>query len=138
MHTLQGRKWPRARWSPSGNVFHSKHHWLKRSSTIGQGGDTTISSPGRSPKQHLPGMRLHDPLHSRQACSKFIAFDQVVGQYVSSRGRFRTVPSQNGDKTFIPPPLPIVERVWSGCESTRTAAYLEMCTKPLRPPGITT
>ena len=56
---------------------------MSRGSTIGDGGDTTISSPGRSPKQPLPGMRLndlHDPLHGRQACPEFIAFDQGVGQ----------------------------------------------------------
>ena len=38
-------------------------------STIGEDGDTTISSPGRSPKQPLlglPGMRIHDALHDRQ------------------------------------------------------------------------
>ena len=52
----------------------------KRGSTIGEGGDTTISSPGRSSKQPLPEMRLHDPLHGRQACPIFIAFDQGVGQ----------------------------------------------------------
>ena len=51
-----------------------------KGSTIGEGGDTTISSPGRSPKQPLPGLRLHDPLHGRQACPKFIAFDLGVGQ----------------------------------------------------------
>ena len=33
------------------------------SSTIGEGGDTTIPSPGRSPKQSLPGIGLHNPLH---------------------------------------------------------------------------
>ena len=38
------------------------------------------SSPERSPKQPLPGMRLHDLLHDRQACPRFIAFDQGVGQ----------------------------------------------------------
>ena len=53
---------------------------LARGSTIGEGGDTTILSPGRSTKQPLPGMRLHDPLHGRQACPEFIAFDQGVGQ----------------------------------------------------------
>ena len=52
----------------------------KRGSTIGEGGDTTISSPGRSPKQSLPGMRPHDPLHGRRACPEFIAFNQGVGQ----------------------------------------------------------
>ena len=51
-----------------------------RGLTIGEGGDTTISSLGRSPKQPLPGMRLHDPLDGRQACPGFIAFDQGVGQ----------------------------------------------------------
>ena len=51
-----------------------------RSSTIEEGGDTTISSPGRSPKQSLPGMRQHDPLHGGQACPELIAFDQGVGQ----------------------------------------------------------
>ena len=51
-----------------------------RGSTIGEGGDTTISSTGRSPKQPLPGIRLRDPLHDRQACPEFIAFDQMVGQ----------------------------------------------------------
>ena len=30
-------------------------------STIGEGGNTTIPSPGRSPKQPLPGIGLHDP-----------------------------------------------------------------------------
>ena len=54
-----------------------------RSSTIGEGGDTTISSPGRSPKQPLPGIGLHDPLHSRQACPEFVTFDQGVGQICS-------------------------------------------------------
>ena len=36
-------------------------HSILRGSTIGEGGDTTISSPGRSPKQPLPGIKLHDP-----------------------------------------------------------------------------
>ena len=36
---------------------------MRRGSTIGEGGDTTISSPGRSPKQPRPGRGLHDPLH---------------------------------------------------------------------------
>ena len=48
-------------------------HWIQctsvpqetrmRGSTIGEGGDTTISSPERSPKQTLQGIGLHDPLH---------------------------------------------------------------------------
>ena len=52
----------------------------KRGSTIEEGGDTAISSPGRSPKQPLPGIGLRDPLHGRQACPEFIASDQGVGQ----------------------------------------------------------
>ena len=51
-----------------------------RDSTIEEGGDTTISSPGRSPKQPLPGIGLHDPLHGPQAWPEFIAFDKGVGQ----------------------------------------------------------
>ena len=43
-------------------------------------GDTTISSPGRSPETPLPGIGLHYRLHGRQACLEFIAFDQGVGQ----------------------------------------------------------
>ena len=53
---------------------------LVRGSTIWEGGDTTISSPGRSPKQHLPEIGLHDPLYGPQACPEFITFDQGVGQ----------------------------------------------------------
>ena len=56
------------------------HAHRRRGSTIKEGGDTTISSPGRSPKQFLPGIGLHDPLHDRQARPEFIAFDQGVGQ----------------------------------------------------------
>ena len=36
-------------------------------STIGEGGDTTIPSLGRSLKHPRPGIGLHDPLHGRQA-----------------------------------------------------------------------
>ena len=60
--------------------YEKFHLFAKRGSTIGEGGDTTISVPGRSPKQPLPGIGLHDLLHGRQACPEFIAFDQGVGQ----------------------------------------------------------
>ena len=78
-----------------------------RGSTIGEGGDTTISSPGRSPKQPLPGMRLHDPLHGRQACPEFIAFDQGVGQICPRYGLFscRSLPKR-GQIFYIPAPSP--------------------------------
>ena len=79
-----------------------------RGSTIGEGGDTTISSPGRSPKQPLPGIGLHD---GRQACPEFIAFDQGVGQICPRRRYFRAVFSQNGVKLVTTPPPPNVERV---------------------------
>ena len=49
-------------------------------STIGEGGDTTIPSPGRSPKHTLPGIGLHDPLHGQQACPESNSFHQGVGQ----------------------------------------------------------
>ena len=81
-----------------------RHCYICSRTDWGEGGDTTISSPGRSPKQPLPGMRLHDPLHGRQACPKFIAFDQGLGQICPGRGYFRAVPSQNGDKYAISPP----------------------------------
>ena len=53
---------------------------LSKGLKIGEGGDTTILSPGRSPKQPIPEMGLHDPLHGQQACPEFIVFDQGVGQ----------------------------------------------------------
>ena len=49
-------------------------------STIGEGGDTLILSPRRSPKQPLPGIGLHDPLHGRQSCPESNSFHQGAGQ----------------------------------------------------------
>ena len=76
-----------------------------RGSTIREGGDTTISSPGRSSKQPIPWMRLHDPQHGRQACLKFIAFDQGVGQIYPWWGLFscRSL-SKRGQICYIPCP----------------------------------
>ena len=88
-------------------------HERLRGSTIGEGGDTTISYPGRSSKQPLPRIGLHNPLHRRQACPDFIAFDQGVVKYVPGRRWFHAVSSQKGDKYVISPPPPIVERVVS-------------------------
>ena len=88
-------------------------------STIGEGGDTTIPSPGRSPKQPLPGIGLHDPLHGRQACPGLKSFYQGVGQICPRVGLFSCRPLQKrGQICYIPapPPPPIVERV-----NTRTA-----------------
>ena len=44
----------------------------------GRGYDDFV--PGEVTKTALPGIELHDPLHSRQACPEFVAFDQGVGQ----------------------------------------------------------
>ena len=71
-----------------------------------------ISSPRRSPKYPLPGMRLHDPLHGRRHAPNSSHLTRELVKYVSSRGYFRTVPSQNGNKNVTsPPPPPIAERV---------------------------
>ena len=55
-------------------------------SRIRGGRDTTIPSPGRSPKQPLPGIGLHDPLHGRQACPEFNSLHQGVGQISPREG----------------------------------------------------
>ena len=62
-------------------------------------------SPGRSPKQLLPGIGLHDPLHGRQACPESNSLHQRVGQ-IPGRGFFRAVSSQNGGKNVTSPPPP--------------------------------
>ena len=60
------------------------------------GGDTTIPSPGRPPKQPLPGIELHHPLHSRQDCPEFNSFHQEVGQISPREGLFscRSLPKR--------------------------------------------
>ena len=71
-----------------------------------------ISSPGRSPKQSLPGIGLHDTLHGRQACPEFTHLTRGLVKYVPGRDYFRAVSSQNGDKFVTSPPRPpIVKRV---------------------------
>ena len=74
-------------------------------STIGGGGDTTIPSPGKSPKHPLPGIELHDPLHGRQACPESNSFHQGVGQICPRYGLFscRSL-SKWGQKCYIPSP----------------------------------
>ena len=71
---------------------------------IGEGGDTTIPSPGRPPKQPLPEIGLYGPLDGRQACPEFNSCYQGVGQKFPGRGCFRAVPFQNGDKFVTSPP----------------------------------
>ena len=64
-----------------------------------------IPSPGRSPKQPLPGIGLHDPLHGREACPEFNSFNQRVGQIYSREGLFsyRLFPKR-GRVCYIPAP----------------------------------
>ena len=59
---------------------------------LGGGGDTMIPSPGMAPKQPLPGIGLHDPLHGRQACPEFHSFHQGVGQISLPEGLFSCRP----------------------------------------------
>ena len=76
------------------------------------GGDTTIPSPWRSPKQSLPGIGLHDPVHSRQACPEFNSFHQGVGEISPRKGIFLCRPlPKRGQICDIPAPPPIVERL---------------------------
>ena len=60
------------------------------------GGDTTVLSSGRSPKQPLLGIGLHDPLYGRQACPEFNLFHQGVGQMSPREGllSFRPLPKR--------------------------------------------
>ena len=51
-----------------------------------------IPSPGMAPKQPLPGIGLHDPLHGRQACPEFHSFHQGVGQISLPEGLFSCRP----------------------------------------------
>ena len=80
-------------WAYSRNIqSHAQNHTtnttLTSVSTIGGGRDTTISSPGRSPKQPFPGIGLHDSLHGRQACPEFSSFHQEVGKTSPREGLF--------------------------------------------------
>ena len=69
------------------------------------------SIPGESPKQPLPEIRLHDPLHGRQACPELKSFHQGVGQICPRQGLFLCRPLPKRDKIVSSPPPPIVERV---------------------------
>ena len=89
---------------------------LLSSSTIGGGGDMTFPSTGRSPKQPLPEIRLHDPLHGRQACPELNSFHQRVVQIFTRQGLVFVRPlPKRGLICYIPFPPPIVERVCCCC-----------------------
>ena len=95
------------------NVFDPIYSGANLSvSMIGGGGDTTILSPGRSPKQPLPSIGLHDPLHDRQACPAFNSFYQGFGQISPHEGLFSCRPfPKRGQICDMPYPPPIVERL---------------------------
>ena len=95
------------------SLFCTETFWGLSVPTIGEGGDTTIPSPGMARKQPLPGIRLHDALHDRQACPEFNSFHQGVGQISPPERLFSCRPlSKRGQVCYIPaPPPPIVERL---------------------------
>ena len=100
----------------------------KSCSTIGVG-DTTISSPGWSSKQPLPGIGLLDPLHGRQACLEFTSFHQEVGQTCPREGLFSCRPLPKRGQIATSPTPPIVERLKNGQTRRRL---------PIEPPGSNT
>ena len=56
------------------------------------------------PEQHLPRIRLHDPLHDWQACPESNSFHQGFGLICPREGGFCVVLSQNGKKMqYLPP-----------------------------------
>ena len=61
-------------------------------------------SPGRSPKQPLSGIGLHDPLHMvGKLAPNPTHLTRGFGKYVPGRSYFRAFPSQNGDKIVTSP-----------------------------------
>ena len=71
----------------------------------GRGYDDSV--PGMTPKQPLPGIRLHDPLHGRQVCPEFNSFHQGLGQINPSEGLFSCRPlPKRGEICYIPAPPP--------------------------------
>ena len=80
-------------------------------STDGGGGDTTIPSPGRSPRQPLPGRGSHDPLHGRQVCPEFNSFHEGVGKISLREGLISCRPLPKRGKICDIPAPPTVERL---------------------------
>ena len=75
-------------------------------STIGGAGGTSIPSPEWSPKQPLPGIGLHDPLHGRQACLELNSFHQEIGQICPREGLFLRHPLPNRGDSNLRHPRP--------------------------------
>ena len=85
------------------------HHVEKSRSTNGEGGDTTIPFLGKSPKQPLPGIGLHDPLHGRQAYPEFNSFHPGVGRIFLREGLVscRPFPKRGQICDISSPPQPL-------------------------------
>ena len=62
----------RGRMAQNGKIREGLNGWG------GRGYDDFV--PEEVTKKTLPGIGLNDPLHGRQACPEFIAFDRGVGQ----------------------------------------------------------
>ena len=66
-----------------------------------------ISSPGRSPKQSLPEIGLHEiPYMVGKFAPNSWHLTRGLVKYVPTWGYFRAVPSQNEDKFVTSPPSP--------------------------------
>ena len=90
---------------PSRSISACSFSILRRGSMIEEGADTTISFPGRSPKQPLPGIGLHDPLHDWQDCPEFIVFDIGGWSNMSPVGTiFVPFPPKTGNNLLHPRP----------------------------------
>ena len=83
-----------------------------RGSTIGEGGNTKISSPGRSSNSPFRGSDYMIPYMVGKLAPNSSHLNKGLVSYVPGRGYFRAVPSQNGDKYVTSPSPPIVELVF--------------------------
>ena len=73
---------------------------------IGEGEDSTISSPGGSPKQPFRGWDYMIRYMVGKLAPNSSHLTRGLVKYVPGRGYFRAVSSQNGDKTVTSPPPP--------------------------------
>ena len=102
-----------------------------------EGGDTTIPSPGRSPKHPLPGIGLHDPLHGRQACPESDSFHQGVGKICTRKGLFscRSL-SKRGQICYIPSPPQSLNGSYSSVFSLEPSLPVKRARKLLAAPLV--
>ena len=89
-----------------------------------RGGDTTIPSPGRSPKQPFARIAQHDPLPGRRACPNSTHFTRGLVKICPREGLFSYRPLQKrGNICDIP--LPIVARLSFLPKSERRGPHAE-------------